>query len=137
MKISCTAQNSVFKNHPRDILRHENHLYGIVLVHIIHKTALNATKHLQVGGYRIFKNRQNLIFGLTASLTTVARLETKRSSARPPFYATITDSPMGCAFWGSDECRPSAFLSYSIRLLVFFIQRNHIEALIFRFSNII
>ena len=30
-------------------------LYGIVLVHIIHNTALNITKHLQVAGYRILK----------------------------------------------------------------------------------
>ena len=34
----------------------------IVLVHIIHKTALNTTKHLQVAGYKIFKNRQKLQF---------------------------------------------------------------------------
>ena len=34
MKFSCAAQNSAFKNHPRDILRDENHFYGIVLVHI-------------------------------------------------------------------------------------------------------
>ena len=32
------AQNSAFKNHPRVILRDENHLYGIVLVHINNKT---------------------------------------------------------------------------------------------------
>ena len=41
-------------------------------------------------------------------LTTVARLEAKQSSARPPFYATIANSPVGCAFWGSDKCRLSA-----------------------------
>ena len=46
MKFSRDAQNRAFKNHPRDILQDENHLYGIVLVHIIHKTALNATKRL-------------------------------------------------------------------------------------------
>ena len=44
MKFSCAAQNSTLKNHPRDILRDENHLYGIVLAHIIHKTALNTHK---------------------------------------------------------------------------------------------
>ena len=35
VKISRAAQNSTFKHHPRDILRDENHLYVIVLVHII------------------------------------------------------------------------------------------------------
>ena len=60
MNVLCAAQNSVFKNHPTDILRGENHLYGIVLVHIMHKTALTTTKHLQVAGYKIFLNRQKL-----------------------------------------------------------------------------
>ena len=69
MKILRAAQNSTFKNHPRDILHHENHLYRIVLVHIIHKAALNVTKHLQVAGYNFLKNRQNSNFSLTASLT--------------------------------------------------------------------
>ena len=58
VKISQAAQNSAFKNHPRDILHDENHIYRLVLVHIIHNTALNITKHLQVAGYRILENRQ-------------------------------------------------------------------------------
>ena len=66
MKFSRAAQNRAFKNHPRDILQDENHLYGIVLVHIIHKTALNATKRLQVAGYRILKIAKTLNFRLTA-----------------------------------------------------------------------
>ena len=65
MKFSCVAQNRAFKNHPRDILRDENHLYGIVLVHIIHKTALNTTKLLQVAGYTILKIAKTLNFRLT------------------------------------------------------------------------
>ena len=73
MKLLHAAQTSAYKNHPRDILRDQNHLYGIVLVHIIHKTASNATKHLQVVGYKIFKNRQNSNFSLTASLTDHSR----------------------------------------------------------------
>ena len=77
MKISSATQNSPFKSHPRDILHDENHLYEIVLVHIIHNTAVNITKCLQVAGYRIFKNCQNSNVSLTASLTTVARLEAK------------------------------------------------------------
>ena len=48
MKILRAAQNSTLKNHSRDILRHENHFYGIVLVHIVYKTTLNTTKHFQV-----------------------------------------------------------------------------------------
>ena len=66
MEILCAAQNHAFKNHPTDILRDENHLYGIVLVHIIHKTALNSTKLLQVAGYRILKIAKTLNFKLTA-----------------------------------------------------------------------
>ena len=66
MKCSRAAQNCAFKNHPRDILQDENHLYGIVLVHIIHKTALNTTKRLQVAGYRILKIAKTLNFRLTA-----------------------------------------------------------------------
>ena len=66
MKFLRTAQNHAFKNHPRDILRDENHLYGIVLVRIIHKTALNTTKRLQVAGYRILKIAKTLNFRLTA-----------------------------------------------------------------------
>ena len=62
MKFSCAAQNSAFKNHPRNILHDDNHLYGIVLLHIIHKTALNTTKHLQVAGYTILENHQNWEF---------------------------------------------------------------------------
>ena len=46
MNVLRAAQNSAFKNHPTDILRDENHDYGIVLVPIIHKTALNTTKHI-------------------------------------------------------------------------------------------
>ena len=84
MKSLHVTQNSAFKNHPRDILRNENHLHGTVLVHIIYKTALNITKHLQVAGYRILKNHQNLNFSLTASLTDhshMARSQTKQRMA--------------------------------------------------------
>ena len=52
MKFLRTAKFSIFKNHLRDILRDENHLYGIVLVYIVHKTALNTAKRLQVAGYK-------------------------------------------------------------------------------------
>ena len=54
VNVLCATQNSAFKNHPTDILLGKNHLCGIVLVHIIHKTALNATKHLQGARYNFF-----------------------------------------------------------------------------------
>ena len=49
VNVSRAAQNSAFKNHPTDILHGENHLYGIVLVHIIHKTAFKYNKTLTGG----------------------------------------------------------------------------------------
>ena len=72
-KILCAAQNSDFKSHPRYILHDENHLYGIVLVHIIYKTALNISKHLQVAEYRILFKSQNSNFSITAYLTDHSR----------------------------------------------------------------
>ena len=69
MKLSCAAQNSAFKNHPSNILCGKKHLYGIVKVHIIHTTALNITKQLQVTRYRIFKKSLKLEFSLTDCLT--------------------------------------------------------------------
>jgi len=67
------------------------------------------------------------------SLTTVASLEAKRSRVQPWFYATILNSLVGCAFWGSDECAP--FMS----CIFFYLPLspsssscgNHIKALIF------
>ena len=48
---------AAFKGHPRNILHNENHLYGIILVHLIPNTALKTRKNLQAFGYRILKNR--------------------------------------------------------------------------------
>jgi len=69
---------------------------------------------------------------LTHSLTTVARLGTKWSSAWPKFYDTRINSLVRCTFWGSDECAPSApwqCFKFPIKLF-FFKQRNHINMLI-------
>ena len=142
MNVSRAAQNnSAFKNHPTDIVCSENHLCGIVLVHIIHKTAIHTTKHLQVARYKILKIAKNSNFSITASLTDhsrKSRAQTKQCTGSP-LYATTTNSPVGCAFWGSDECSYAlcalSFLLSSIRLLVFFIQRNHIEVLIFHINT--
>jgi len=45
---------------------------------------------------------------LFTCLTTFERLEAKRRSAWPLNFATITNSPVRCAFSGSKECLPSA-----------------------------
>ena len=85
-KKSVQCQNSAFENHPREY-------------------SSKYTKHLQVARYRILKITKS---HLTASLVPVERLEAKQSSAQPPFYATITNSPVGCAFQSSNKCRPAA-----------------------------
>ena len=106
-KVTMIAKNTALKNQLRNFLRDENHLYVIILVHLTSNVALKTRKHSLAAGYRIFLNRQTRNFvSLTHSLTTVASLEPKRSSAWSPFYATTTNSPVGCAFWGSDECAP-------------------------------
>ena len=136
MKFLHAAKFSAFKNHPRDILRDKNHLYRIVLVYIVHKTALNITKRVQVAGYKFFKNRQNSNFRLTASLTDHGRkprAQTKQRTATILRHNNKLTSGM-CLLGFRRVCALCAlsFLLSSIRLLVFFIQRNHIEALIFR-----
>ena len=124
MKFLCTAKTSAFKNHPRDILQDENHLCGIVLVHIIHKTALNTTKHLRVAGYNFFLNRQNSNFSLTASLTDHSckpRAQTKQRTATILRHNNKLTSGM-CFLGFRRVCALCAlsFLLSSIRLLVFF-----------------
>ena len=90
-----------------------------------------------MAGYWIFKKMLKLEISshwLTHYLTTVKSLEPKQSSEQLPFYTTTTKSPMRCAFWGSDKCGasvPQLFLVSSIRLFFFFMQRNHINGLIF------
>ena len=140
MNFSCAAQNRAFKKHPRDILRDENPFYGIVLVHIIHKTALNTTKCLQVAGYRILKIAKTLNFRLTACLTDHSRKprgQTKQCTATILCNTSKLTSGM-CLLGFRRVCALCAlsFLLSSIRLLVFFfIQRNHIEAFIFRINT--
>jgi len=48
------------------------------------------------------KNRKNWKFPLTASL------DAEQSIVQPQFYGTTINSPVRCAFWGSDECGASA-----------------------------
>ena len=84
MNVSRATQNSVFKNHSTDIVCGENHLYGIVLVHIIQKTAINTTKHLQAAGYNFFfkSPKTPTLVSLPHSLTSrKPRAQTKQRSA--------------------------------------------------------
>jgi len=50
----------------------------------------------------VFNSKFRLTPSLTYCLST--RLETKQSSVWPQFYTTTANSPVGCAFWGSNEC---------------------------------
>ena len=118
------AKNTALKNQLRNFLHDENHPYGIILVHLTSNVVLKTRKHLLAAGYRIFFKSSKLEISShsltdhrttdrptnppTHSLTTVTSLEPKRSSARSPFYATTTNSLVGCAFWGSDECASCA-----------------------------
>ena len=139
MNVSRAAQNSAFKNHPTDIVCGENHLYGIVLVHIIHKTS-DTTKHLQVAGYKILKNRQKLHFSITASLTDHSRKPRAQTKQRTVTILRYNNKLTGgiclLGFRRVYALCTLSFLLSSIRLLVFFfIQRNHIEALIFHINT--
>ena len=132
MNVSCAAQNPAINNHPTDIVCGENHLYRIVLVHIIHKTTLNTTKHLQVAGYKILKIAQNSNFSITASLTDHSRkprAQTKQRMVTILHYNNkLTGGMCLLGFRRVYALCALSFLLSSIRLLVFFIQRNHIEA---------
>ena len=86
-------------------------------------------KCLQQAKYRILKIAKFRMFRLPASqpasLTTVARLEAKQSSAPPPFFATILNSLVTCAFSGSDECLPSAlYFSFYLQLRIVFLLQS-------------
>ena len=76
---------------------------------MIHIKQENTFKWLDI---EFFKNHKNSKFRLSASLlhclTTFASLDAKKSILQPQFYNTTTNSPVRCAFWGSDECGASA-----------------------------
>ena len=106
-EMTRATKNIAFKNQLRNFLSDENHLYGLILIHLASNVALKATKHLQVAGYIIFiKSPKTPIL---VSLTDHShKPRAKRSSAQSPFYATTTNSPVESAFWGSDKCTPCA-----------------------------
>jgi len=43
--VAHAAKNAASKNHPKDILHDENHLYRIVLVHLTSNVAFKTRKH--------------------------------------------------------------------------------------------
>jgi len=117
------AKIVISKNYPKGILHDEKHLYKIILAHLalnIEVTTSN-TVFTNRNTFRWldieFKNKcKNLKFCLSHlsthphiySLTTFARLETKQSSTRTPFYNKRINSLVGCIFWSSDEHAPPA-----------------------------
>jgi len=118
--------------HPKDILHNKNHLYRIVLVHLTSNVAFKKT--FSDGWILNFlKNRKCSKFCQTASLP--AHIHKPRAQTKHRTAAILqhnTNSPVRCAFWGSRQawglCTSLLLLS-SIRL--FFMQRNHIDVLIF------
>ena len=45
------AKNTIFENHPKDILCNKNHLYKIILVHLASNIVFTTRKHFQADGY--------------------------------------------------------------------------------------
>ena len=54
------TQNSSFENHPRDILRDKNHLYGIVIVHILDHSKLKYSNF--IGYLQVSKSCRSLVY---------------------------------------------------------------------------
>ena len=64
-KFQVPPQNSAFKNHPRNILDDENHLYGIVLVHTISRHTVVCHAAQEAGAPHreyIYRKKVNTIF---------------------------------------------------------------------------
>ena len=138
---------TTFKNHPRDILRHENHLYGIIYSSPSNMkcTALKTRKCLLAAGYRIFFLNVKTSFEisshcLTHSLTDHSRKPRAQTKQRTVTILRHNNKLTGgmclLGFWWVYALCTLSFLLSSIRLLVFFfIQRNHIKALIFHINT--
>ena len=121
------------QNHSIGILHDTNYLYEIIL------SLKQKNTFRQLNMHHFNSQTQNLVCPthrlthdhlVTSSLTMVTSLETTQSNEWPQIYATIVNSLVGCAFWGSDECAPSAPCIFFYFPLGCFLQ-NHIEALIF------
>ena len=116
----------------------------VVLVHIIHKTVLNTTKHLQVAGYKVLKIVKNSNFSLTASLPHTLpdhshkpRAQTKQCTVTILRHNNRLTSEMCLlGFRQVYALCTLSFLLSSIRLVVFFFKhQNHTEALIFHINT--
>ena len=139
VNISRTTQNSAFKYHPTDILRGENHLYGIVLVHIIHKIQQN-TYCNRWPDIKFLKIAKNPNFSLTASLPDHScKPKTQMKQRTVTILRHNNKLTSGMCFLGFRRVYAlcvSSFLLSSIRLVViFFKHRNHTGALIFRINT--
>ena len=94
------AKKAASKNNPKDILCNENHLYGVILVHLALNIVLKTRKYFQAAGYQC-KNSKFVC--LTYSLTTVSQGQRPNEAANGHHFDTRINSLVGCAFWGSDK----------------------------------
>ena len=134
------TKNTAFKNQRRNFLHDENHLNGIILVHLTSNVALRTRKCLLAVGYRIFLNCQNSKFHSPAhSLPDYSRKPRAQMKQCMVTILRHNNKLTGgmCLLEFQRVCALCAlsFLLSSIRLLVFFIQRNHIETLIFHINT--
>ena len=120
------------KNHPKDILHDKNHLYRIVLVNLTLNDAFNVFRWLHI---EFLKSRKNLKFHLSASLPDYIHKPRRQMKHRRVAILRhnnkLTSEMCLLGFqrvWGL--CASLLLLS-SIRLFFFFMQRNHIDVLIF------
>ena len=84
--LSSASQNAIFKNYPK---------------YIYEKTTFTEYNKNQILCLKSYQTH-SLTHSLYASLSCKATEQTKQ------FYDTRINSQVGCAFWGSDECAPSA-----------------------------
>ena len=136
--MTCAAQNTALKNQLRNFLCDENHLYGIILVHLTSNVVLKTRKHLLAAGYRIFFKSSKLEI-LSHSLTDHSRKPRAQTKQRTvTIFRHNNKLTSGMCLLGFRQVYALCALSFllsSIRLLVFFMQRNHNEALIFHIST--
>jgi len=84
-------------------------LFLFVLLNFIN-VKTKSKKTLSGGWIYILKKSSKLEIlsaSFTHSLTMIASLKMTQGSDWPQFCTTITNLPVGCAFWDSDECSPS------------------------------
>ena len=127
------AKITALKNQLRNFLRDENHLYGIILVHLTSNVALQTRKHLLAAGYRIFFKSSKLNFVSLTDHSHKPRAQTKQRMVTILRHNNKLTGGM-CLLGFRRVCALSFLLS-SIRLLFFFIQQNHTEALIFHINT--